>query len=619
MKKKISFKNMFALGVFLVFGFCFLVFSVIYYYIQSQHFKNRVEVALADFSGDQIEIGGQLKVVQLVPTVKLVLPSIKIQSTNPTSRFERLRADDLSIALPARMLVGGFQTGSVHLNLAKISVVARTAKISAVPDAEVAAKNVTQTIDDFRRQYPELELSAFIEHIDYITRDGENLHYELDKLAVNISTERIAASGQYPRDGINSDQISFQLDDLSPVSHSTNEQLKAKLVVVIVPYRNFQGIDETPINITSSVDVQGNKLILTNVDYRGLGLWARGNLFVDPAENRTKIKTDIELRKFELAGLFSNGEDSPSSRKLFNKDPLDLEIFDQIDLDVQVYMGAVRLNNEPVINGQVNFESKDGQFLLSSENLTLFGGKSDLSLSVRQLQKDVEFRLKLTSEDMQLDRLRVDRSNATVLERGTGDIIIALHGVGASTASIAGSLNGYVTATVSDAYLKRKYVSLIDQGIVSWARNKISFISKKQKPETIMIKESRGLPLDCASLRLFINDGRVEVTNGAIIELPKNTLVGSGYIDLHNEQLGFVVRTKSESLFDWSAISIIEYLEIDGSLINPGFGLDLGTLAKQGVLSTASFIYGPLPSLVYSLAEAGLKGRDNIRCIPEIN
>ena len=261
----------------------------------------------------------------------------------------------------------------------------------------------------------------------------------------------------------------------------------------------------------------------------------------------------------------------------------------------------------------------DGKFLLNSDNLTLLGGKSEFSLSAARLQNDVEIRLKLTSDDIQLDRIRVDQSNASVLERGTGDVIIAFHGEGASTADIAGSLNGYLTAAVSDAFLKRKYASLIDQGIVSWARKKISFISRKQKPETTVVKQSRGLPVDCASLRLFINDGRVEVTNGAIIELPQNTLVSSGYIDLHNEQLGFVVRTKSESIFDWSAISIIKFLEIDGSLNNPGFGLDLGTLAKQGVLSTASFIYGPMPSLVYSLAEAGLKGRENIRCIAEID
>lgn len=574
---------------------------------------------MAEMTGDQIEIIGQLKLVQVAPVLELALPAIKIQSTNTASGFERLRVDDLGVALPIRMLAD-FQRGSVDLNLANVSVVARTPTDSAATDAEVAARNLTQIIDDFRRQYPELKLTALIDHIDYITRDGENQHYELDKLAVTLSSGAIALTGQYPGDGKSSDQFRFQLSELSPTGPTTSEQLKAKLQMSFVPYRNFNDNEDTSINVSSSVEVQGNKLIFAEVDYRGAGLWARGELLVDLAEDKTKIKADIELRQFEMAPLISGSDSVQSSRKLFDNDPIDLDIFDQLDLEIQLYMGAVRLNNVPVVNGQLKLEAADGYFLANSENLTILGGKSVLSLSAKQLRKEVEFQLRLESENIQLGRIRVDQSNAAVLERGTGDVIVALRGIGASTAGIAGSLNGYLTATVSDAFLKRKYVSLIDQGIVSWARNKIPFISKpKSESERVMVKESRGLPLECASLRLFINNGRVEVTNGAIIELPNNTLVSSGYIDLRNEELGFVVRTKSESLFDWSAISIIEYIEVDGSLANPGVGLDLGALAKQGVLSSASFIYGPLPSLVYSLAEAGLKGRENIRCTPEID
>lgn len=617
MKAKKSLKKRFITAGLLFIGVCCLVLTSAYFYIQSNHFKERVEIALSDLTGDQIEIVGQLTLVQMIPLIELDLPAIKIRSANLASGFERLRADDIGVVLPTKMLFSGVKNGSIELNLAKISVVARRAVAS---DSEEDADTTSQIIDNFRSSYPALEVSAKIGHIDYIVRDGKIQHFELDELAAKINTDALSVTGQYPQGETNTDQFSFQLNDLSSPGPATNERLKAKLLLSITPYRDFQGDKDASVNVSATVEIHGNEVGFTDVDYKSADVWARGNLRVDPSNGKTKIEADIELRQLEVASLFStNGEKSVSPQKLFNRDPLNLKIFDQVEVDAQVYMGAVRYNNEPFINGQIKLEVIDGQLLLNSENLTLLGGDSVLSLSAKRLQKDVEFRMKLTSEDLHLDRIRVDRSNAAVLERGTGDVIVALQGTGASTAGIAGSLNGYVIAAVSDAFLKRKYVSLIDQGIVSWARNKILFMSQKQKPETVVAKESRGLQLDCASLRLFINDGRVEVTNGAVIELPHNTLVSSGYIDLRSEELGFVVRTKSESLFDWSAISIIEYLEVGGSLTKPGFGLDLGTLAKQGVLSTASFLYGPLPSLVYSLAEAGLQGREDIRCIPEIN
>ena len=621
MKEQKSVRKKLAIGVSLVVGLFLLLFVAAYFYIQSSHFKTRVELALADVTGDAVEIQGQLEVEQMVPALKLFLPAIKLQSSSPASPYERLRVDELNVTMPTRMLTEGFQSGQIDLNFKNLSMVSRTANEPAA-DLESSGKSLSDTINELRRQYPELEVSAFVGHVDYITRDGENLHYQLDDLALSIAANEVVLAGKYLHDDDSTDQFSVQLNDLSPPASSASDQLTGNFIASVIRGEASKDDVDSGKNLSAAVLLRGDSVEFTEVNFTSPGIWARGDFSVEPVGKKTKVKGDLELRKLEISSLFQSAlsdEDVSTSHRLFTNDPLDLNFTEQLDIDARIYLGAVRLNNEPVINGQLNFAATDGQIELSGEDLTLLGGESDLSLALKQPDKKVEMRFKLSTEDMQLDRIRVDRSNAAVLDRGEGDIIIALRGEGNSTADMAASLDGYLTAAVSGAFVKRKYVSLIDQGIVSWARNKISLISEKWKSDPAPVPEGKGLEMACASIRLFINDGRVEVSNGAIIEMPENTLVSSGYIDLHSEQLGFVFRAKRESLFDWSAISIVKFLEIDGSLANPGVGLDLGALAKQGVLSTTSLVYGPLPSLVYSLAEAGLKGRESIHCVSDID
>ena len=631
MKKGKNVGKKLALGVSLVASVFLVLFIAAYFTIQSSYFISQVELALTDLTGDQVEIQGQLEVEQMMPALKLFLPAIKVQSSNQASPYERVRVDELTLIMPTRTLIERFQSGQIDLRFNKISMVSRTANSSPVPDAgadtdadtEIKSeqKSLSETINELRLRFPELEVSTYVAHVDYITRDGENQHHQLDDLEVNLDASQVVLSGKYLNDD-GSDQFTVQLNELSPVDSSANDQLTGNFIATVVSDEvSEEGVD-TGKKLSAAVLLRGDSVELSKVDYTSPGVWVRGDVSVEPVGEKATVIADLELRKLEITSLFEpdrSSEDVSATQRLFTNDPLDFDFTEQVDINARIYLGAVRLNNEPVINGQLNFAAIDGQVDLSGEGLTLLGGESDLNLSIKQPDENIEVRFKLNTEDMQLNRIRVDRSNAAVLDRGEGDIIIALRGEGNSTADIAASLDGYLTAAVSGAFVKRKYVSLIDQGIVSWARKKISRISKKWRSGTPSVQDSRGLEVECASIQLFINDGRVEVSNGAIIEMPENTLVSSGYIDLHNEQLGFVFRAKSERLFDWSAVSIVKYLEVDGSLANPGFGLDLGTLARQGVLSASSLVYGPLPSLVYSLAEAGLKSRESIHCVSEID
>lgn len=111
----------------------------------------------------------------------------------------------------------------------------------------------------------------------------------------------------------------------------------------------------------------------------------------------------------------------------------------------------------------------------------------------------------------------------------------------------------------------------------------------------------------------------MEFSNGVIIELPENTIFSSGYVGLKKEEIGVLFNTRRTTYFDWSTISLLKYLEIGGALAKPSYAINTFELAKQGVLSYAGVVYGPLPSMVYLLGEVGQMQFSQATCIREIN
>jgi len=381
------------------------------------------------------------------------------------------------------------------------------------------------------------------------------------------------------------------------------------------------GAKNTKYELSSGFEITNDQIKLAGINYKKPGVWLRGDLSIDNA-SKVRISGSLEARLLELTDATESDDSDAAGEetRIFSEDIIDMSSAKDIELDLRLIFGAVRVNRNPIISGVLNLAHKDGKLTIESEDLYLLGGDSDFTATVQHAGEEVAMRLKLAVNRAQLRRLQVGDSDDLLLTSGAADLIIALKGKGESTAAIARSLSGYVTAAASDAEVNQQYVTAIDRGVVSWAKEKISLLAKRKKVE---VDEARAtgsgtMDIQCASLKLFINDGRVEVSNGAILEFPDNTLVSSGYVDLHTEKLGFVFRTKSRSLFDWSALSIIKFIEVGGALNNPSIALDSKALAKQGLLSSSSIVFGPVPSLVYTLAEAGIKNRQKIQCVPSI-
>lgn len=599
-------------------------------YIHSDSFTDSIGDSLSAVLGESVELGSELQITSVYPQIRMVLPDAKLRVSGKSNGIQRGRLQNLRLAISPVVLFSGGSRGKLNITIGNVTIISRSGEPETNPKDRANESNsdmreersLADQVTLAKNRITNLDVTLNIDEFSFYERNKKkgNSLYRLSHIQiVSESGNAIRASaslhdGDEVKQSFTSEVVS-ELPDSQGIHSNPTGTFTVNLSALADQYESH--------NMLGKWEIQDNTLTLGALEYKSDDAWLKGEASIDYSLSEIHIKSDLELRKLDIKSSQSDDyvpAPAASSTRLFSYELFGSGIPKTLSADVKLHLGAIRMNGLPVINGQLLFRLSEGAIEVSSDELSLFGGEADLLLEVDTgLPQFVDVKLKFEVDDAQLDRIRSPDGNDTILSRGTADIILALRGSGPSPGHLVATLDGYVIAGVGNAQIKQKYTTLMDVGVVSWAIDKLSLLSKEGDARRTSANLSDPLTIECASLRLYINDGRVEVSNGAIIEFPDNVLFSSGYVDLHSETLGFAFRTKSRSLFDWSAISIAKYAEIGGSLATPSITLNAVELAKQGVKSASSMVWGPLPSLVYSLAESGVKNMQAAKCSPDID
>lgn len=609
-----------------------LVLACAFLFVQSHFVSKRVASILSDTVGSDIEFGAGLRIKGLYPKLKVMIPNARMRvDSDGSDGLQRARMENMLVSVSPSLLFNEASSGEIDVQLERASLIIRstdwltnnstqTSRLLDVAELRSAIAILAGTVE----KLAQLRISLSIEKLDYIERDsvqGSVQHHIKNALMLS-EKNALTAAADIVWNNRDEQKITATVTDLLPSNTGSLESTAGQVAFDISPsvgeYSAAKGSFE--------FDIDHSGFALEELDFNNDWLWLRGITTGTWDTADIQLETEVELRSLELGALGRNAINAnqpttqANKRRIFPFDLFTVALPLNVSSEAVLHLGAIRLDSVPVANGSLQLSLSEGVVTIESSDLTLLGGESDFSMEIdNTLAQLIGIQLKLESDDIELSRIQVGDNAQTVLSRGTADTIIALKGEGPSLGHIASSIDGYVQASIANAQINRQYSSLIDRGLVSWALKKVSSLGRyvgrdPRKAEGL----STPLAVDCASLKVHINDGRAEVSNGAVFELPDNSLFSSGYVDLASEELGFAFRTRSKSLFDWSAISIIKYAELSGSLQEPKASLNATELAKQGVKSASSAAWGPLPSLVYSLAEAGLKNSSNTKCTPHI-
>ncbi len=586
---------------------------VVSIYVRTDAFNRKLNETLVELTNGSIELSESVEVSQWLPQLKLSLPGAKLrtQGVLRRARFSGLELDTSVLAVLSRGA-----RGSAVLRIADASLIVSSSNTESSSGGADAADAMATIFDVAENTVssPVLGMRALlqIDELDLLVRDSQRRTSRFTLTDVQLSaTESAVELHSHVDHGNSPTPLSVVVRDI----RAKSDELAASVQIQ-------HGAQDSETSFASILSFTPDSLTVRSIEVNDAALEAMGELTLIQADHAFDIDGAITIQSLlplELYSRLSKAEEVPAAR-LFSYTPIGWKIPRDVSGTIDVRFGSVNVGDISVLDGDTTLSFKDGVGSLRADELVLFGGVARLGVDVdsrAELQTGMSLRIDAT--DLELDRFRLPDDEGPVINTGKADLIVSLRGSGSSPGMIASSIDGYVLAAVEDAEFNRRYSTAIDRGLVTWGLERLSLISSRMTEQDTGARLSDRLSIDCAALRMYLNDGRAEVSNGAIFELPDNTLYSSGYIDLRTEKLGFAFRTRRKSLFDWSAISIVKYLELGGTLVSPTIDLNEGELVKQGVLTASSAAWGPLPSLVYKLGEAGLRNRGSMECVRSID
>lgn len=149
---------------------------------------------------------------------------------------------------------------------------------------------------------------------------------------------------------------------------------------------------------------------------------------------------------------------------------------------------------------------------------------------------------------------------------GKFDLFVDLDGSGESIADLMGSLSGQLIAALNDVELEESRMTQFGAGLF----------------QNMNPLGSSAVMLECAILRIDVDDGMADFTNKIAAQTTDVTWYGSGEINLKTEELDFGIHPKPrQKLSSLTDVGLAELIQIGGTLAEPKVGIDSKDVAVK--------------------------------------
>lgn len=599
----------------------------------------RITRTLSDAFGQRVELQEPAELESIFPRVTLLLPDMTSRGALGESYRLQTQINDTRASIPLLSLLRdsmsdlSVDTGGITAALEPIQSDSQSspAEQNTPPfDLAYIRETMTTVVQDLvaNVNVAEMDLVLHTPNSDYDRWHLSNARFNLNGGTGQLAATDINRIKTADNTSDSPNRFSTLLVDWTLTGNHRDLALKSDITLSASDESSdlSQGEDTAGDALTLTTHFRSTQNLLSLEHLTAESSWVKARfergapVYLDGLEVNGLLTVDHLDASPLMPTLSVLGYDTDKKERLFNYTPFATGIPTWLHVNVETIFVDVKMDENDVLSGALKSTVVDGNMQMVSDNLSVLGGNTDLNIEwLSENRYDTQFNATLSASDMALDRVRLDRDLAPVLDRGMVDLDIALSGRGPSPGHLVASMNGHLNSSISDAVLNKRNTTALDRGVVSWALERLSVTSSRVTDDSTGARLSDPLAIDCASMRVSIEQGRANARNGLVVELLDNTLYGSGFMDLHDETLGVAFRTRRKSLFDWSAISIARYLEIGGTLSQPDIQMNKYELARQGVLTASSVAWGPLPGIVYNMAESGIKNRGARQCVKSIH
>ncbi|SDH05407.1 AsmA family protein [Roseospirillum parvum] len=356
-----------------------------------------------------------------------------------------------------------------------------------------------------------------------------------------------------------------------------------------------------PFEMAATVKDQGPAWALSDIVFKGAGSDLAGTALVDVSGARPKAEVDLTSEVLDLATLMPPAEDGaaaePAARKdkVFPSDPLPFDLLKMADAKVKLAAGQLILPNKmPIHDLSVDLALDNGRLAIAPAEATLGDGRltSNVVLDASS-GSNAGLAVDVIGKQINAGKLVQAMSGEKLLTEGLTDVTVKLKGGGASVAALMGSLNGNLLIDTGEGRVHNR--------LLNWAGADVfNQLAEELNPFT---EKREYTPMMCTVVNFKVTDGVAVTDQGIAFETDKMTVVSSGKINLGTEQLDMAVRPKAKSGTGIGAGKLAEMVRLNGTLANPGVGLDVAGAAKTAASVGAAVATGGISLLAQGLME----------------
>ena len=320
--------------------------------------------------------------------------------------------------------------------------------------------------------------------------------------------------------------------------------------------------------------------------------------------------TNIDLADFTTAagGVVAPEKDEKTqqAKRVFSDDPLPLDGLRSVDADVTLRAERVTAQGLSLQNVDLKLALDGGRLLLKPAKAQVAGGAISAGVDLDASGKNAG--LTVTVDGSQIDRGRLVKElmGSDIISGGKIDLTVRLKGRGNTVGALAAGLNGEVLLVAGEGRINNKSMNLAG-GNVPFELIRMLNPFAKEDPYTT---------LKCAVVRYDIKDGMATTEKGIAVETDKLLILGSGTINLKNEQLLLLIESKPKdnvvkgslkSLVKVGDVSLAGLVQVGGTLAEPKLELNPVGVLKQGASTTTAVATGGLSTLVTRLYSEATK------------
>jgi AsmA family protein len=296
---------------------------------------------------------------------------------------------------------------------------------------------------------------------------------------------------------------------------------------------------------------------------------------LDPADLKPAPSTEAEKPKGEASG-------SGGQARIFSAEPLQLDGLKAADAMLDIAIGEIPVGESSLKDVKAKVDLQNGRLLLSPVSMQTAGSKIEGQVKLDAEKNPVQFGSILKAYHLDLAQF-VSLSGLKSFLESKGDADMDVTTFGNSLHDFASNANGEINLIMAGGSVSKQTLGDVADGLLNIFAPGTGQLAKPD--------------LNCFVAHFKITNGQME-SKGLLLDAGQATVAGSGGVNLRDETIDMLLRTRTKVLAEANALT--PPLRIRGPLAKPSFTPDAAASAQKivGALTGGSLGDGGVPEVV---------------------